>query len=46
MRSRWRWLVIPLALVAAVVVAAMSSASPRAHAPAKHPVRALSSHAR
>jgi hypothetical protein len=43
---RWRWFVIPLALVAAVVVAALSTSSPRAHVPAKHPARALSSHAR
>jgi uncharacterized protein involved in exopolysaccharide biosynthesis len=47
MQRRWRSLVIPLALVAAIVVAAMSTPSPHAQARVqKHPARALSSHAR
>jgi hypothetical protein len=45
MHVRWRWLVIPVALVVAVVVAAMSTSAPRAHT-TKHPTRVLSSHAR
>jgi hypothetical protein len=44
MQLRWRWFVIPVALVVAVVFAAVSTSAPRSHTPAKQPARVLSSH--